>query len=69
MAALAPAAAQETEVAADACTLGEDGAHGEAEEGDSLVAPLGRVAKRKLDDEAMRLRVDADTAGRAGDGG
>ena len=56
-------------MAADACTLGEDGAHGEAEEGDSLVAPLGRVAKRKLDDEAMRLRVDADTAGRAGDGG
>ena len=61
MAALAPAAAQETEVAADACTLGEDGAHGEAEEEDSLAALLGRVAKRRRDDEEMRLRVDADT--------
>jgi len=61
LAALAPAAAQETEVAADACTLGEDGAHGEAEEEDSLAALLGRVAKRRRDDEEMRLRVDADT--------
>ena len=41
--------------------IGEDGAHGEAEEEDSLAALLGRVAKRRRDDEAMRLRVDADT--------
>ena len=49
---------------ADACTLGEDG----AEEEDSPAALLGRVAKRKLDDGAMRLRVDADTESKMDNG-